>query len=185
LLLLYGMQATPSSADRPKKACVIGPECTGKTELSEFLAGHFQTVWVQEYARAYLNRLGRPYEEHDLLKIAHGQWRMEQEWLHDASRVLICDTNITVIKIWSEFKYGHCAREILDMVARQQYDLYLLTYVDLPWQDDPQREHPTQREVLWNIYRAELSRGTTPVVEIRGERKERQQTAVKAITSIL
>ena len=54
-----------------KKVAVIGPECTGKSELSEFLAVHFHTEWVPEYARGYINNLVRPYEQHDLLAIAH------------------------------------------------------------------------------------------------------------------
>ena len=58
-----------------KKVAVIGPECTGKSELSQFLAQHFNTQWVPEYARGYINNLVRPYELHDLLAIAHGQTR--------------------------------------------------------------------------------------------------------------
>jgi nicotinamide riboside kinase len=62
---------------RVKKVAVIGPECTGKSDLSEFLAGHFKTDWVPEYARSYIDNLVRPYEQHDLLTIAHGQIRIE------------------------------------------------------------------------------------------------------------
>src|SRR5205085_4009363 len=87
------------------KVCVLGPECTGKTDLSKFLATHYNTAWVAEYARAYLGKLGRPYVQDDLLKIAHGQLRMEDEWLRDANKLLICDTNLVVIKIWSEVKF--------------------------------------------------------------------------------
>ena len=93
-----------------KKVAVIGPECTGKSELSEFLAGHFETGWVPEYARGYLNNLVRPYELHDLLAIAHGQIRIEDEWTRDSNRLLFCDTNLYVIKVWSEFKFGTCDR---------------------------------------------------------------------------
>ena len=64
-----------------KKVAVIGPECTGKSELSEFLAGYFKTDWAPEYARGYLNNLVRPYETHDLLAIARGQMRLEDEWI--------------------------------------------------------------------------------------------------------
>src|SRR5438552_3282750 len=99
------MQATNNTSSTIKKVAVIGPECTGKTDLSKFLASHFKTDWVPEYARAYLDKLNRPYERSDLSKIAHGQLRLEDEWYHGANRVLICDTNLIVIKIWSEDKY--------------------------------------------------------------------------------
>ena len=95
------MQAIEPTFIHTKKVVIIGPECTGKTDLSKFLADHFKTVWVQEYARSYVNKLIRPYEQSDLTKIAHGQARMEDEWIREANRVLICDTNALVVKVWS------------------------------------------------------------------------------------
>src|SRR6187549_922384 len=111
-----------------KKVCILGPECTGKTALSKFLSEHFKTVWVEEYARAYLNKLGRPYQQADLLKIAHGQIRMEDEWLPDSNKILICDTNLIVIKIWSQVKYGSCDDHLIRQLQGRTYDLFLLTY---------------------------------------------------------
>lgn len=167
------------------KVCVLGPECTGKTDLSKFLAAHYGTAWVAEYARAYLGKLGRPYGQADLVKIAHGQLRMEDEWLRDASKLLICDTNLIVIKIWSEVRFGTCDAEILARMSERTYDLYLLTYVDVPWEDDPLREHPQKREELYQLYVAELKRLPTPYVEIRGSMDERRKTAIKAIQKYL
>ena len=168
-----------------KKVCVLGPECTGKTELSRFLAGHFQTAWVEEYARAYLNKLNRPYDQADLVKIANGQLRMEDEWLNEAKQILICDTNLIVIKVWSEFKYGSCDKEILRMIKQRSYDLYLLTFIDVPWQDDPLREHPDRREELYSVYLNEMKTQPVAFVEIKGGIAERQQVAVDAIKKYL
>jgi NadR type nicotinamide-nucleotide adenylyltransferase len=168
-----------------KKVVVIGPECTGKSELSKFLAAHFKTEWVPEYARGYIDNLVRPYQQSDLLSIAHGQVRLEDEWIRDANKVLICDTNLYVIKIWSEFKFGDCPTEILDTIAKRPYDLYLLTYIDIPWENDPQREHPHEREKLYSIYLEHLKNQSVPFVEIKGEREQRRQTAVAAIEKIL
>lgn len=168
-----------------KRVCVIGPECTGKSVLSQYLANHFSTSWVPEYARAYLDKLNRTYKETDLLKIAHGQLRLEDEWLHDANRILICDTNLITIKIWSEHKYGHCEEEILNLIKTRPYDLYLLCYIDIPWANDPQREHPDKREHFWQLYRHEVMRTGVPFVEIGGSYEQRQQKAVEAIQDIL
>jgi len=165
-----------------KKVCVIGPECTGKTVLSESLARHLKTVWVEEYARAYLNRLNKPYEEGDLLKIAHGQLRMEDEWSVDANKVLICDTNLIVIKVWSEFKYGHVDKQILDLISSRKYDLYLLTYIDIPWAADPLREHPDKRDVLYDIYLKEMKNQSAPFIEVKGNEQERLNMALQAIS---
>jgi NadR type nicotinamide-nucleotide adenylyltransferase len=168
-----------------KKVAIIGPECTGKSELSQFLATHYKTEWVPEYARGYIDHLNRPYTQDDLLKIAHGQLRIEDEYAGSAQKVLICDTNLYVIKIWSEFKYGNCAEEILRQIQTRHYDLYLLTYVDIPWQEDPQREHPARREELYEIYQRELKGQDVPFVEIKGEREQRKAAAVQAIDSLL
>ncbi|MEI9919586.1 MAG: ATP-binding protein [Bacteroidota bacterium] len=164
-----------------KKICILGPECTGKTVLSEALAKRLNTVWVEEYARAYLNRLNKPYEEADLVMIAHGQIRMEDEWLADANKVLICDTNLIVIKVWSDFKYGRCDQSILDIINERKYDLYLLTYIDIPWIADPLREHPDRREELYNIYLREMKNQPVPFIEVKGSEQQRLDTAMAAV----
>jgi NadR type nicotinamide-nucleotide adenylyltransferase len=179
------MKASDLIANHIKKVVIIGPECTGKSELSSFLADHFQTVWVQEYARAYLNKLIHGYDKSDLTKIANGQTRMEDEWMYDANKVLICDTNAVVVKVWSEFKYGSCDPDILKIIAERKYDLYLFTYVDVPWENDKQREHPDKREQLWQIYSEELAKLNVPVVDIRGAREERRTKAIGAIEELL
>lgn len=177
------MQATRENAPEIKKVCVIGPECTGKTDLSQFLAQHYQTSWVEEYARAYLNKLGRAYDQIDLLKIAHGQLRMEDEWIYEANKLLICDTNLIVIKVWSEHKYGNCDPDILKKIAERKYDLYLITDIDIPWAEDPQREHPDKREHFRAIYRNEIAATGVPFVEISGEREARRKKAIDTINS--
>jgi NadR type nicotinamide-nucleotide adenylyltransferase len=168
-----------------KKIAVIGPECTGKSELSQYLAEHFQTQWVPEYARGYLDNLARPYAMHDLILIAHGQLRIEDEWAKQANRVLICDTNLYVIKVWSQFKYGETDKEILNSIATRKYDLYLLTDIDLPWMGDPLREHPDKREELFNIYLNEMQQQPVPYVVIKGDREQRRTAAVQAIEKLL
>lgn len=42
------------------RVAFVGPESTGKTTLSQKLAEHFQTEWVPEYMRTYLQKkMGR------------------------------------------------------------------------------------------------------------------------------
>ena len=74
-----------------KKVVVIGPECTGKSDLSEYLANEFNTVWVNEYAREYLDHLSRPYGPEDLLRIAQGQLALE-----DAHALSLVETDAGV-----------------------------------------------------------------------------------------
>lgn len=164
-----------------KKIAVVGPESTGKSTLAQALAEHYKTVWVPEYARGYLDQLMIPYEQSDLIKIANGQLRLEDEWQTIANKLLICDTNLIVIKIWSEFKFGTCSEEIKEKMQNRKYDLHLLTDIDVPWQPDPQREHPDKRKELFELYEAELKNQNILYSIIRGENQERIESAIKTI----
>ena len=166
-----------------RKIVVIGPESTGKSTLSQQLATELGTVYNPEHARGYLDAIGRPYEEEDLLQIAKGQLEEEDRLTELARDYLICDTDLNVIKVWSESKYGCCNPHILEWIAQRQYDFYLLTYPDFPWLPDPQREHPdpADRLYFYNQYRDIVSQSGTPWIDIRGTEAERLATAIKAI----
>ena len=168
-----------------KKVVVIGPECTGKSELSEFLANHFNTVWVEEYARTYISTLDRPYVPEDLPAIAQAQVALEDTLAPRANKVLFCDTDLYVIKVWSSFKYGFVHSSILETIATRKYDLYLLSYVDVPWAYDPQREHPHQREELFDIYHREMQNQHVPFTVIKGSREQRRNLAIQSVTNLL
>jgi nicotinamide riboside kinase len=60
-----------------KKFVVIGPESTGKSTLCNQLAKHYDTRWVPEFAREYLEKNGTNYTYDDLLFIAKGQIDLE------------------------------------------------------------------------------------------------------------
>jgi NadR type nicotinamide-nucleotide adenylyltransferase len=174
-----------TKSDLIKRIAIVGPECTGKTSLSKTLAAHYQTLWVPEFARGYLHQLGRAYTQSDLLTIAEGQLSLEDSLAKKASNVLICDTNLLVIKIWSEFNFGNCDPQIVKLLHNRHYDLHLLTQIDIPWEDDPLREHPKEREELFSVYQANLKALNIPYVEISGSMENRTHTAIQAIESNL
>ena len=74
------------------KVVLFGPESTGKTTLSQDLAKHYNTVWVPEYAREYLqdkwDREGKTCEPKDLLPIAEGQIKLENSLAKKANEIL-------------------------------------------------------------------------------------------------
>lgn len=172
------MMTSPESL---RKIAIIGPECTGKTELAEALARHFKTEWVPEFARHFIDHLNTPYGEDDLLKIAKGQLEDEDRLAKEARDYLICDTNLIVIKIWSDFRYGHTDQWILDSLATRKYDFYLLADIDIPWKPDPQREHPHMREYFFNLYQDYLIENKLPFGLVTGLGSDRLKQAVKLI----
>ncbi|HZV68407.1 MAG TPA: ATP-binding protein [Saprospiraceae bacterium] len=58
---------------KPFVITIVGAESSGKTTLAMRLAWYLGCPWVPEYARAYLEGLGRPYTEEDLGIIASRQ----------------------------------------------------------------------------------------------------------------
>lgn len=169
-----------------KKIVVIGPESTGKSTLSADLATALTTRWVPEYAREYLEHLGRPYVANDLLQIAAGQLKSEDDMMQHAGEFLVCDTDLNVIKVWSENAYGYCHPWVLEQIAARGYDIYLLTDIDIPWQDDPLREHgqPEQRSYFYNIYKDIVMNSGIPWAAISGTREERLQKALAAVAKL-
>lgn len=120
------------------KIVLFGPESTGKTTLASQLARHYHTVWVREFARNYLqdkwNNERKTCEAADLMPIAIGQMALENDLAQKANKVLICDTDILETLVYSETYYGGFVEPDLERAAiKNKYDLYLLTYIDIPW----------------------------------------------------
>ena len=170
-----------------KKVVVIGPESTGKSTLSEDLAAELNTAFVPEFAREYLLSINRAYNEDDLLTIARQQLQTEDDLQAQASELLICDTDLNVIKVWSEHSYNRCNRWILEQIAEKKYDLYLLTDIDMIWESDPLREHPEEhmRLYFYNQYRDIVINSGVPWVHVHGDRLQRLDKALIAIHQIL
>ncbi|MBP6687620.1 MAG: ATP-binding protein [Lacibacter sp.] len=175
----------------PKKVVLLGPESTGKSFLCERLASHYQSVWCPEYAREYLLMLGRAYTAADLLVIAKNQTELAEQYTADAvskkANTIFFDTDMHVMKVWSEVVFGTCDPLILQELKQQQYDLYLLCKPDIPWVEDELREYPEQkvRNDLFEIYKELLQKQTTPWSIISGNFDERFTKAIKAVDALL
>ena len=172
------------------KVVLFGPESTGKTTLSQQLSRHYNTVWVPEYAREYLqdkwNNTRKTCEADDLIPIAEGQIRLENELAKKADSVLICDTDLLETKVYSEEYYGGFVDPQLDKAAQENvYDLYLLTYIDTPWEADDLRDRPEMRQEMFDAFEKALKTHRKNYILLKGDKKTRLEKAVKAIDAIL
>lgn len=172
------------------KIVLFGPESTGKTTLSEQLARYYSTVWVPEYAREYLqnkwNNERKTCEPIDLLPIAAGQMQLENTLSKKASNILICDTDLLETKVYSEAYYvGHCDPILEKYALENQYDLYLLTYIDVPWVGDDLRDKPNERERMFRHFKDTLKKHNRKFITLKGDKKARLATAVKHIDKLL
>ena len=175
-----------------KRIVVTGPESTGKTSLARELAAHFDSAWVPEFAREYLDRkyaghppMSPPCREEDIDAIARGQIQSEEARARAANRVLFCDTDLYLTVLYAEEYFGHRPAWIRTSAATRPYDLHLLLDLDVPWVSDPQRDLPHRRRALFDGLRAELARDGRPHVVISGDWEERWARARSAVRSFL
>ncbi len=166
-----------------KKIALIGPESTGKSDLSEKLAKHFNTEWVPEYARTYVATLNRSYNIDDIVLIAKKQLEIEHEKEKIANKFLFIDTELIIAKVWAEDIYKTCPDFIIQELEKQRYDLYLLTHPDLPWINDGIRENPHRRKYFFNVYKNELITRGFNFAEIKGMGECRLHNAIKIINN--
>jgi NadR type nicotinamide-nucleotide adenylyltransferase len=164
-----------------KKIAITGPESTGKSWLAEHLARKFNTVWAPEFAREYLSERKSSYTIDDVVAIAKGQIAQEIFWEGRAADFLFSDTEMLVCKIWTDFVFGKIPKFIQEAFENQQYDLYLLCNIDLPWEPDPLREHPNSRELIFEKYKQALIQAKLPFVIISGVGENRLNHAINVI----
>lgn len=164
------------------KIAITGPESTGKSTLAEKLAHHYKTDFVPEYSRTYLENFEGKYTEDDVVEIAKGQHKLILEEEKKSSEILIADTEIIVCKIWIEYVFKHSNEIVEEILKQQDFDLYLLCDIDLPWVYDPLRENPNieERKELFEIYRNTLKQMNVPFEIVSGD-EERFNNAINII----
>ncbi len=166
------------------KIIVTGAESTGKTTLAQELSRAVGYGYLAEYSRSYLSALDRPYVYEDLLRIAQGQLRSEVEAMHQTRIGLICDTSLIVMKVWSLYKYGEVDPWIVESIERQDWTAFILPHWDIPYEEDPLRENPDERHLLYELYLAELEEMAVPYQVVTGSVGERLTQAVDFVRAL-
>ncbi len=168
-----------------RKIAITGPESTGKTSLSMQLAELYDTVYVPEYARQYLDQNGTSYTYDDVLKMAKGQIELERLHLPQATDVLFADTEMIVYKVWLEFLGWEVPSWLIEHISQRSYDFYLLMDIDLPWVPDGQRANPNDREFLFGKFQDELEAMGASYGIISGRGALRLDNAISTIEEYL
>src|SRR5690554_3410292 len=169
---------------------LYGPESTGKTTLAKQLASYYNTNWVPEYMRTFLEKkILIPGEEivayDELEAIAKGQMKSENALIPTTNKYLFCDTNLLELQVYAEHYFGKCPEIILKYADKNSYDLYLLTYVDTPWEPDDMRDRPDDREEMFNLFEQKLIEKKLLYITLKGNEKERLDFAIAHIDKLL
>lgn len=172
------------------KICLFGPESSGKSTLSRKLSQHYNAPLVPEYAREYLQKLWDEEQKicrpKDLLPIAAGQMQLENKASTTQAPLLICDTDLLTTKVYSEAYYESWCPELLTKYAlKNTYDLYLLTYIDTPWESDDLRDRPERRQEMFDHFKNTLEHNNRPYILLKGSVEERMQLATKTINQFV
>lgn len=171
------------------KIVLYGPESTGKTTLAADLARRLNTLWVPEFARGYLDEkrayydpFGRTSDEvcqpQDIPHIVVGQIVLEDAMEKQANRFLICDTNLLQTRVYNFYYYNRIDAWLESSIQQRPYDLYLLTDIDVPWEDDPLRDITANRKKLFDLFRKELTDRNFPYTILSGSHEQRLEQAL-------
>jgi len=158
---------------------LTGPECTGKSTLSEQLSQKLNIPWFPEYARTYLEENGPDYIEEDLLKIGQTHHHLLHSFTQD--QPIILDTYLLNLVIWSESKYGSCHEWLEQQARAAHFDKILLLSPDLKWEQDGLRESEGKREELFKLFKEKLTSYSMPFHIIKGRNEERLNSALDVI----
>ncbi|MEN9358628.1 MAG: hypothetical protein RL095_163 [Verrucomicrobiota bacterium] len=171
----------PVQAFYRRRICLFGPESCGKSTLAAQLAAHFGGTMVPEFARDFLESLGREPVEADLPSIARGQIALQQKLEATAGPWLFCDTDALATCIWQDFLFGRPSTELESLAAESRCELTLLCDIDLPWVADPVRYLPDQRASFLAACSARLDTAGRPWRLISGQGEQRLKNAIQAI----
>lgn len=173
------------------KIVVFGAESTGKTSLTKGLATYYNTVWVPEYARKFLQKKyddsGEICAYEDLMPIAKGQLKLEKEAEKKTKNNLIfCDTNPLQTYYYGKAYYENFEhRELWELIQKQSYDFYFLTYIDTPWVADDLRDKPNEREKMHQLFKSALTKNNIPFMLLKGSKNERLNKAIQKVDRLL
>ncbi|MEA3445583.1 MAG: ATP-binding protein [Bacteroidota bacterium] len=167
--------------NRIRKIVITGAESTGKTELAKGLAEHYNSVWVPEFARQYIETLNRPYNYHDVELIAKKQILSEEKIKEKAHDIIFYDTWLIITKIWFSEVYKKVPSWLNQHIEKSNIDLFLVCENDIAWIPDPVRENRDKRGFLQSLYIEEIEKLKRPWELIKGNGKLRFDNAIRAI----
>jgi len=174
-----------------KRICLLGPESTGKSELSQTLAIEFNTDFVPEYGRTYdaTFKQGKNWEASDFTAIADGHQALQKQIAQRAGYVYFEDTDILQTAVWSEYLLGAIPDDLKTLIRNWNFaDFYLLLKPDITWVNDGTRYSgdPEVREWFFTRLEALLSELKLPFQVVDGKDwLSRERLALKQVDMFL
>lgn len=126
--------------DYALKVCIIGTESCGKSTMVKYLSKLFNTSWVEEYGRTYIeNEICSDetlLKSEDYSKIAFGHKMLEEEALKTSNKLVFIDTNAFVTNFYHNLYEGKDNNIVKEIAKNEEYDLIFYLNSDVPWVSD-------------------------------------------------
>lgn len=180
--VLYRKQFPVAMIESVRYWIFTGPEASGKTSLARYMAALTGLPLVEEQVRELAEQQQRdtlpPGLEFALPDFSREKSKQgSQEYLFTATQVLalaelqfaaehlrsiqmghplILDTDLLTYLVWYTERHGPPPRHWAGRLQRRRGAHYLLCRPDLPWEPDPMRSNPDDRDRLFDVYRHQL-----------------------------
>ncbi|MDQ9170908.1 ATP-binding protein [Oxalobacteraceae bacterium R-40] len=162
------------------RVAILGAESTGKSTLAATLAAHYNTLWVPEYLREFVETYQRTPQEHEQFHIAVTQVRYEAKAIQRARSFLFCDTTPLMTALYSRFYFGRIDAPLEALASTHSYDFTIVTPPTSPWVPDGlQRESPEVRQTIHEQLLATLDARAIPYLLVDGDAEERVRRVTK------
>ncbi len=156
------------------RVAILGAESSGKSTLAQALAERYQTLWVPEYLREFVEVSGRVPREDDQFGIARTQREREEAAAAKANSFLFCDTTPMMTAIYSCWYWGRVDAGLTALNATHPYQFTVVTAPDGPWMPDGlQRESPEVRQRVHEQLLAVLAERDIDYVLVQGSLEDR------------
>ena len=169
---------------------LTGPESSGKTTLAQALSERLRWPVLPELARGYLTQRAMDtaqepyrYRPSDLIALVRAQQVLEAPV--DEAEHCILDTDLLTLTTWWQEKYGPVPALFNEAWLSQSPRRYLLCRPDLPWEQDPLRENPNDRNRLFGLYEQQLRRRGCQYAVCGGAGPSRAEHALAIIRQAL
>jgi len=164
--------------DKKKIIAISGPESSGKTSLAIALARELGCAYIPEIARFFLK--DKPnYTFEDVAHIAHLQLEaLQKAKSFSNSEYMVLDSDHLVLEIWFQEKFQNLPLQWEQYKAAWGIDFHVLCSPDIPWEPDPLRENPLDRDRLFQRYHERLEHAQAIFKVVEGKLEQRLEAVL-------
>jgi len=171
-----------------KRIVIMGPESVGKSTLTERLANHFNTNFVEEWGRTIFERNGNYVGLDDFIPISNGRQGIEDIQIRHSNKLIFCDTEDITTYLFSKMyypdEYKRIEEKLLEKLnKKEKYDLYILLKPDCDAIQDGTRQFLDERMKHYDEIKLQLENRNCNFIEIGGDWENRFNESIKIIKS--